>query len=303
MKEWIEYSDFLKGYFPEGKVQKITLNAGFSCPTRDGAMGYGGCTYCNNKTFSPAYALSAEPIALQLSKGIGFFARKYPHMRYLAYFQSYTSTYGEVEKIWAQYEEALAYPGVVGLVIGTRPDCMPDELLNRLSDLSKRTFVAIEYGVESTLDRTLEHVRRGHDWQCSKTMIEKTHAAGILVGAHLIMGLPGELEEDLLGHADRLNMLPLDMLKLHQLQIVKGTIMAAEYKQFPERFHLFDEESYLELCVRFALRLRDGIVVERFVSQSPPDMVVAPKWGLKNYEFTNLLRQKLRAAGIRVKNG
>ncbi|KGN97200.1 radical SAM protein [Porphyromonas macacae] len=302
MTEWIEFSEFLKRYFPEGKMQKISINAGFSCPTRDGSLSRGGCTYCNNRSFSPSYAMAADPVHEQLRRGIAFFSRKYVDMRYLAYFQSYTSTYGEVEQIWAQYMEALNYPGVVGLIIGTRPDCMPEELLRRLSKLSERFFVMIEYGVESTIGRTLERVRRGHDWACSAEAICKTHDAGILVGAHLIMGLPGETEEELLSHADRLNELPLDTLKLHQLQIIKGTIMAQEYRLHPERFRLFSESEYIDLCVRFALRLRDGIVLERFVSQSPPELVLAPQWGLKNYEFANRLRHRLCAAGIRVKS-
>lgn len=302
MTEWIEFSDFLHRFFPNEKVQKISINAGFGCPTRDGRLGRGGCTYCNNSSFSPAYALGGHGIKEQLDKGIHFFSRKYPKMRYLAYFQSYTATYGKVGNIIRQYEEALAHPDVVGLIIGTRPDCMPDELLDYLSQLARTRFVLVEYGVESTLDRTLERVQRGHTFACSAHAIRRTHESGILVGAHLIMGLPGESREELLQHADHLNPLPLDTLKLHQLQVVRGTLMAHEYALHPEYFHFFTEEEYINLCVQFALRLRDGIVPERFVSQSPPDMVIAPHWGLKNYEFANLLRARMRTAGIRVKN-
>ena len=266
------FSSFLSEHFPGEKVQKITLTAGFSCPTRDGSRGKGGCTYCNNKSFSPNYAAKQRSITEQLDEGIRFFSRKYPAMKYLAYFQSYTNTYGAVEDCIAKYEEALAHPGVVGLIIGTRPDCMPEPLLEYLSTLARQRFVLIEYGVESTLDLSLERIQRGHSWAESVETIERTHRAGIMVGAHLILGLPGESREELLSHADRLGALPLTTLKIHQLQIIKGTLMAGEYLRQPEDFHLFTEEEYIALCVDFVRRLPRGLVIERFVSQSPPEL-------------------------------
>lgn len=214
-------------------------------------------------------------------------------MKYLAYFQSYTNTYGEVDDCIAKYEEALAHPDVVGLIIGTRPDCMPELLLHYLSELSKRTFLLIEYGVESTWDKSLERIQRGHTWQDSVDTIWRTHHAGIMVGAHIILGLPGESREEILQHADRLSELPITTLKVHQLQIIRGTIMAGEYLRNPEDFHLFTEEEYIELCVDFVHRLRPDIVLERFVSQSPPDLLLAPRWGWKNYEFTAKIRRAL----------
>ena len=214
-------------------------------------------------------------------------------MKYLAYFQSYTNTYGEVDDCIAKYEEALAHPDVVGLIIGTRPDCMPEPLLHYLSELSKRTFLLIEYGVESTWDKSLERIQRGHTWQDSVDTIWRTHHAGIMVGAHIILGLPGESREEILQHADRLSELPITTLKVHQLQIIRGTIMAGEYLRNPEDFHLFTEEEYIELCVDFVHRLRPDIVLERFVSQSPPDLLLAPRWGWKNYEFTAKIRRAL----------
>ena len=290
------FSSFLSEHFPGEKVQKITLTAGFSCPTRDGSRGKGGCTYCNNKSFSPNYAAKQRSISEQLDEGIRFFSRKYPAMKYLAYFQSYTNTYGAVEDCIAKYEEALAHPGVVGLIIGTRPDCMPEPLLEYLSALARQRFVLIEYGVESTLDRSLERIQRGHSWAESVETIERTHRAGIMVGAHIILGLPGESREELLSHADHLGALPLTTLKIHQLQIIKGTLMAGEYLRQPEDFHLFTEEEYIALCVDFVRRLPRGLVIERFVSQSPPELLLAPRWGWKNFEFTAKIERTLLEA-------
>lgn len=295
MNEWIDFGSYLRERFGGRRVQKITLSAGFTCPTRDGTHGRGGCTYCNVKSFSPAFAIRQKSVSEQLREGIAFFAHKYPDMEYIAYFQSYTNTYGEVEECIRKYEEALAYPSVVGLIIGTRPDCMPDELLSYLSDLAKRHFVIVEYGVESTLDRTLDRVQRGHSWATSVATIERTHRAGIIVGAHLILGLPGESREEQLAHADRLSALPITTLKIHQLQIIKGTIMAAEYLEDPSDYHLYTEEEYIELCLDFLERLRPDIVIERFVSQSPMELLLAPRWGWKNYQFTEKIRSGLRA--------
>ncbi len=293
MKEWIDFAAFLSRYFPGRKMQKITLTAGFTCPTRDGSRGKGGCTYCNVKSFSPAFGIRQKSITDQITEGIAFFKHKYPSMEYLAYFQSYTNTYDEVEKCIEKYEEALSHGEIKGLIIGTRPDCMPDELLDYLEQLSRRTFVLIEYGVESTIDRTLERVQRGHSYADAIDAIERTHARGILVGAHLILGLPGENRDDLLSHADKLNALPITTLKIHQLQILKGTLMAADYEANPQDYHLFTEQEYIDLCLDFLLRLRDDIVIERFVSQSPPEMLLAPRWGWKNYQFTQSIRKAL----------
>ena len=293
---YVDFATFLSRFFPGLKVQKITITAGFTCPTRDGSMGKGGCTYCNNKSFSPNYAAKLRPITEQIDKGISFFRKKYPEMKYLAYFQSYTNTYGEVADCISKYEEALAHPDVVGLIIGTRPDCMPKPLLEYLSELAKRTFLLIEYGVESTWDKTLERIQRGHTWQESVDTIQRTHEAGILVGVHIILGLPGESREEMIAHAERLSRLPITTLKIHQLQIIRGTIMAGEYLRSPSDFHLFTEEEYIELCVDFVHHLRSDIVLERFVSQSPQELLLAPRWGWKNYEFTAKIRKALMSS-------
>ena len=215
-KPYRDFGDFLRGVFPY-KVQKISINAGFTCPNRDGTKGFGGCTYCNNQTFSPEYCHTEKSVTEQLEEGVRFFSRKYPDMKYLAYFQAYTNTYAELSSLIAKYEEALSYPGVVGLIVGTRPDCMPDALLDYFSVLSQKKFVMIEYGMESTLDRTLTRINRGHTHTESEKTIRRTAAKHIYTGAHLILGLPGESREEILHHADVLSTLPITTLKLHQL--------------------------------------------------------------------------------------
>lgn len=292
-KRYRDFSDFLSAHF-DGKVQKISLHAGFTCPNRDGSIGVGGCTYCNNQTFSPEYCHTGKSITCQLDEGVAFFARKYPDMRYLAYFQAYTNTYGEFSELKRKYEEALAHPGVVGIIIGTRPDCMPDVLLFYLSDLSRRTFVLVEYGVESASDETLRRINRGHDFATSVDAIRRTAAAGVAVGAHMILGLPGESRDMILTHADRLSQLPLDTIKLHQLQLIRGTRMAREYELAPGDFHLYDVDEYIDLAIDFAERLSPSIAIERFVSQSPAELLIAPNWGLKNHEFTARLLRRMR---------
>ena len=281
-KPYRDFSEYLSAKFPF-KVQKISINASFTCPNRDGSKGHGGCTYCNNQSFSPGYGKPTRTITQQLTDGIDFFSRKYPEMKYLAYFQSYTNTYDPIETLIEKYEEALSYPDVVGIIIGTRPDCMPDNLLDYFENLNKRTFVLIEYGVESTLNRTLDRVNRLHSFEESAQMICKTAERGIPVGAHMILGLPNESKEEILNHAVKLSELPLTTIKLHQLQIIRGTIMAREYRIDPDSFNLFELDDYIDLCVSFAERLNPDIYIERFTSQSPEKLLIAPEWGLKNY--------------------
>ena len=289
-----DFPTFLKRFFL-GKVQKISLNAGFTCPNRDGTVGYGGCTYCNNQTFNPEYCRTEKTVAVQLEEGKRFFAHKYPEMKYLAYFQAYTNTYGELEALKRKYQEALAVDDVVGLVIGTRPDCMPDALLDYLETLARQTFVLVEYGIESTLDRTLRRINRGHTWQAAMDAVDRTAARGLPVGGHVILGLPGESREDMLGQAADISRLPLDTLKLHQLQLIRGTRMAREYEERPEDFHLFDDvDEYIALVVDYIQRLRPDLVLERFVSQSPKELLIAPDWGLKNYEFNHRLQKRMK---------
>ena len=290
---YADMGSYLAARFPY-KVQKISLHAGFSCPNRDGTKGRGGCTYCNNQTFSPDYCHTGRSITEQLDEGIAFFARKYPDMKYLAYFQAYTNTYGATPYLAACYEEALAHDGVVGLIIGTRPDCMPPDLLAYLSDLARDRYLMVEYGIESTCDETLARVNRGHDYASAVDAVRRTAEAGIPVGAHMILGLPGESRETILSHAGRLSALPLTMVKLHQLQLIRGTRLAQEYEQGLADIYPYTVTEYVDLAIDFIERLRPDIVVERFVSQSPDALLIAPRWGLKNHEFTARLLQRMR---------
>ncbi|MBO5785230.1 MAG: TIGR01212 family radical SAM protein [Bacteroidaceae bacterium] len=273
------------------KVQKISVNAGMTCPNRDGTLGTGGCTFCNNQTFNPAYCRTEKSVTQQLEEGKQFFARKYPAMKYLAYFQAYTNTYAELDRLVSLYEEALRVPDVVGLVIGTRPDCMPDNLLDYLEELNRRTFLIVEYGVESANDETLLRINRGHTFRQSCEAIRRTAERGIRVGAHVILGFPWEPFDELMRQAEEIGRLPLTTLKLHQLQIIRGTQLAREYAEHP--WAVPTAEEYIDLVLNYISRLPYGLVMERFVSQSPPEMVIAPLWGLKNHEFANLLRNRM----------
>lgn len=288
-----DFAGFLAGEFPF-KVQKISVNAGFTCPNRDGTKGFGGCTYCNNQTFNPAYCRDDRSVTMQLEEGKRFFARKYPQMKYLAYFQAYTNTYGELELLKRMYEEALAVEGVVGLVIGTRPDCMPDSLLDYLEEVNRRTFLLVEYGIESADNRTLERINRGHSFACTEDAVRRTAARGIRTGGHVILGLPGESREDLIKQAERLSELPLTTLKMHQLQLIRGTRMAHEYALHPEEFHLFSADEYIDLVIDYVEHLRPDLILERFVSQSPRELLIAPDWGLKNHEFTDRVKKRMK---------
>lgn len=288
-----DFGSYLYGQFG-CKVQKITLDGGFTCPNRDGSKGRGGCTYCNNRTFNPAYCHKHLPVREQMEEGIAFFSHKYPDMRYLAYFQAYTNTYDSLENLKSRYEEAIAVEGCLGIVIGTRPDCMPDELLDYLVELQQCTFVLVEYGIESTDDRTLVRINRGHDYACAVDAVNRTAARGIPVGAHIILGLPGESRADIMKQARMLSQLPLTTLKLHQLQLIKGTRMAEEYFENPADFSLFDLNDYIETVIDYIERLRPDIILERFASQSPKELLIAPDWGIKNHELVDKVKKRMR---------
>lgn len=292
-KPYNDYSSWMQHFFPF-KVQKISVDAGFSCPNRDGTVSTGGCSFCNNRSFNPSYCNGAKSVTQQIEEGKNFFSHKYPQMKYIAYFQAFSNTYSSLERLKAIYEEALSVDGVVGIIIGTRPDCIDDEKIEYLKKLSERTFVMLEYGIESVNDSVLKAVNRGHTFEQSRSAVEKTHQAGILCGAHIILGLPGESREMIINSAKTISALPLDILKIHQLQILKGTALAKS----AEHIHTFSLDEYIELLADFIEHLRPTLVLERFVSQSPADMLIAPKWGLKNYEFTHKLLRYMQEHGM-----
>ncbi len=284
-KRYNNYSTYIKNTFGE-RVQKISINIGFSCPNRDGTKGVGGCTYCNIGSYTPLYCKPKKSVTNQLDEGIAFFSSKYKTQKYLAYFQSYTNTYAELDLVKSLYAEAVNHPDVVGLVIGTRPDCVSPELLDFLEKLAKDYYVSLEFGVESTLDKSLLITNRCHTYKDSIDAYELSKNRGIELGAHLIIGLPGETREEMLNHAVEISKLPINLLKLHQLQIVKGTEMAKQIVTTPEMFDLFTADEYIEFITKFISLLRPDIILERFISESPKNMLIAPKWGgMKNFEF------------------
>ena len=291
-----DYGTWVRTVLP-GRVQKISVDAGFTCPNRDGRISTGGCAFCDNRTFNPAYCDPRRSIAGQIEAGKAFFARKYPDMKYIAYFQAYSNTYADsVERLRRAYEEALAVDGVVGLAIATRPDCVTAPVLDYLGRLARQTFLTVEYGIESANDLTLRAINRGHDFGCSRRAIEETAARGIITCGHVIIGLPGEDAAECLRQAPLVSGLKLDILKLHQLQVIRGTRLAEEYSRKP--FPTYTADGYMRLVAAYLQLLRKDLVIERFVSQSPAGMVIAPQWGLKNHEFADMLCQYMSQNGI-----
>jgi radical SAM protein (TIGR01212 family) len=288
------YSNYFRSLYG-ARVQKVSIDAGFTCPNRDGSKGIGGCTYCNNDAFNPSYCQSAKPVSEQIQEGIEFHKWRYSEaVSYLAYFQAYSNTYAPLSKLMSLYEEALSYPGVVGLIIGTRPDCINDEKLEYLKELSERCYVAIEYGIESCYNKTLYRINRGHTFEDAVLALQKTAALGINTGAHFIFGLPGESRKEMLDQVDIISGLPIKTIKFHQLQIIKGTAMEIEFKNNPGEFELFTWEDYLDFFILFLERLNPAIVVERFTGEAPPRYLTGEGWGKKRTDqIVNLIEKRL----------
>jgi radical SAM protein (TIGR01212 family) len=288
------YSNYFLKEFGE-RVQKLSIDAGFTCPNRDGTVGTGGCTYCNNGAFNPSYCTPSKSISQQIIEGIEFHQKRYRRAnKYLAYFQPFSNTYASLDKLRNIYNEALKFPEVIGLVIGTRPDCIDDEKLDFLQKLSEKFYIIVEYGIESCYDKTLERVNRGHSFEQSIEAITKTAERGIKTGAHIIFGLPGETKQEMLDEADILSELPLNNIKFHQLQIIKDTEMAKEYSEKPENFNLFSLDEYIDFIITFLERLTPDIVIERFAGEVPPRFLSGPGWGLiRNDQILNLIEKKL----------
>lgn len=274
-------------------MQKVAVDAGFTCPNRDGTKGVGGCTYCDNNAFNPSYCTPVEPLKSQIEKGIEFHRVRYRRAsKYLVYFQPYSNTYAPLEKLKELYEEALSYPDVAGLVIGTRPDCIDEAKLDYLAELSARYFIQVEYGVESCYDKTLIRINRMHDYSLSERVIKQTHEYGINTGAHFIFGLPGESANEMLAYAEMISRLPLDSVKFHQLQIVKGTKIEQDFLNNPADFHQFSLEGYVQFAVSLAERLKPSIVIERFAGEVPPRFIELTNWGLIRYDSILQLIEK-----------
>ncbi|MDO9511889.1 MAG: TIGR01212 family radical SAM protein [Bacteroidales bacterium] len=295
------YNEYFKRTFG-GRVQKLSIDAGFTCPNRDGSKGTGGCTYCNNDAFNPSYCTPQKSIRQQIEEGKQFHAWRYRRaMKYLAYFQAYSNTHAPLNILKEKYQEALSDPDIIGLVIGTRPDCINEEKLEYIASLAKENYIIIEYGIESVYDRSLEKINRGHSWDEAKKAIQMTAAFGIRSGAHFIFGLSGESRQEMMEMSTLINELKLDTIKFHQLQIIRNTPMAKEYQIYPEQFEFFNEEEYIRFISEFTSYLNSDIVIERFSGEAPPPFVIAPDWGriradeilrkIENYMIGNHLWQ------------
>mgnify|MGYP006426746083 FL=1 len=288
-----DFSSFIRRKFNQ-RVQKVSIDAGFTCPNKDGSKGTGGCTYCNNNTFNPDYCKPIKPIKQQIDEGIEFFSKKYKTQKYLAYFQAFTNTYAPLADLRKMYEEALAHEDVIGLVIATRPDCIKDEVLDYLEELAKAgNFIKLEFGLESTKNETLEAINRCQTHEEAIDAFKRADGRGLHLGGHLILGLPGESKEDMLEHARKVSELPINTLKVHHLQIVKHTMMAHQFKNTPDMFTFMELEEYIDFVVDFVEKLKPEIIIERFFSESPASMLIHPKYGLKNFEVKYLVEKRL----------
>ena len=293
------YAAYFRRTFGQ-RMQKVTVNAGFSCPNRDGLISTGGCTFCDNAAFTPSYCNPSKSITQQIDEGIEFHRRRYRKAeQYLVYFQSFSNTYAPLERLHECYNEALSHPSVAGIVVGTRPDCVDEEKLDYFSSLARQKYVAIEYGVESCYDATLLRINRGHDFATAERAIRQTAERGIHCGAHFILGLPGESDRMLIEQVERINSLPLTTIKFHQLQLFRGTALAAEYDAQPERFRFWSVEEYIELFIEILRRLRPDIVVERFAGEAPPRYHHTAGWGLvRNEELLAMLDRRLEEKNV-----
>ena len=287
-----EYSVFLKDIYG-CRVQKLNVNAGFTCPNRDGTLAHGGCIYCNNASFTPAFGNASVSITRQLEDGKKFYANKYSDMHYLAYFQSFTGTYAPIPALETLYAEALAVPDVVGLVVSTRPDCLNDDVLNLLSDINLTHPVIVEIGIESSHDRTLQLINRCHTWQGAHDAIEQVVERGITAGAHLILGLPFETHNDMLTTAKRIAELPLSTVKFHQLQVIKGTKLAQLWEKGQVDLTQWSASQYAAFCKEIIELLPPHMVIERMVSTAPSQLLLHPKWGLKPQQFKEIFQNIL----------
>ena len=284
MNRYNSYSQYFKSLFGS-RVQKLSIAAGFTCPNRDGTLGTGGCTFCSNEAFNPSYCSPEKSIRQQIEEGIEFHQRRYRRAsQYLAYFQAYSNTYKPLEELKTIYQQALDTPGIAGIVIGTRPDCIDEPLLHYLNEIQQTHYVMLEYGVESVYDETLKRVNRGHDYATAQRAIKLTAQYGIPCGGHFIFGLPGETKAMMLDAADIISQLPLTTIKFHQLQIFKGTKMAEEYKQHPDAFHLFELDEYIDFVIDFIERLNPELVIERFAGEVPPRFLVSKPWMKLRYD-------------------
>ncbi len=296
VRRYHAFGEYLRDRF-RAQVYKVNVDAGFTCPNRDGTVSLGGCIYCNNDSFRPSACSSTVPLRQQIEKGIPYLRRRYGAEKFIVYFQPFTNTHAPVETLERLYREALDVPDVVGLAIGTRPDCVDERKIALLEDLARDHFILVEYGLQSVYDRTLKFINRGHDYRCFRRAVEMTAGRGIQVGAHLILGFPTETREDMLAMAGELSGLAVGFLKLHQLQVISGTALATLYQAKP--FPTLGYREYLGLVTEFLERLSPEIVIQRLFASAPESILIAPVWNRTRSEFLKDLDKLLETSGVR----
>ena len=300
-KAWFEqfryypFSQYLKERFG-CKVHKVTLHAGFTCPNRDGTKARGGCIYCVNSSFSPVAGKAAVPVVQQMREGMGFMRRRYGAEKFYAYFQPFSNTYADVARLKACYDAAVNLPDVVGLSIGTRPDCVPNPVLDLVESYTDRLDVWLEYGIQSVHDRTLEAINRGHLFADFADAIERTRGRGIKVCAHVILGLPGEDHDDMMATAERVSALGVDGIKVHHLYVAKDTPMEAMYAR--GEFKVFTIEEWVPLAADFLERLSPDIAIQRLVGDTHGSFLIAPVWNKNRSEIFAAITEELRRRGM-----
>jgi len=293
-ERYYHYSRYLRERF-NSRVYKISLDAGFTCPTRNGTISYGGCLYCNNNSFALKRKESIQPITQQIAEGVERLKKYRKAKKFLAYFQAFTNTYAPVEELEKLYNQALSFPDIVGLCIGTRPDCVDDEIFELLQDLNRESYVSIEFGIESVYDKTLKWVKRGHDFSKTKWAVNKSKEYGLHTSGHLIFGFPTESSEEILESAEIINNLGIDAIKIHHLHIVKNTQLAKLYKEKP--FHVFTESEWIELVCDFLERLSPSISIQRLCSEAKQGTLIAPLWKLSKSEVIQGIQRELERRG------
>ena len=290
MPRYNTYRPYIKeklGY----RVNKLSVDMGFTCPNRDGNLAVGGCVYCNNDSFVPPYARARFSMDQQITNGMDYLKKRFKAEKFIVYFQSYTNTYDSVEKLEEMYRNALKYEDVIGIAVGTRSDCIDEEKINMFEKLAKHCYVSLEFGIESIYDKTLEFMNRGHDYQSVLDAIDMSKGRGFVIGAHIIVGMPTETREEMLAMAGEVSSLGIDVFKVHNLHIVRNTPLARMYRKEP--FSLFNFEEYIDFIIEFLERLSPDMVIERLFTDTPHQLLIAPDWGKSHLQILQAIEAEL----------
>jgi radical SAM protein (TIGR01212 family) len=283
-------SDFLRRHFGT-RVYRVTLDAGFTCPNVDGTVAVGGCVFCDNRSFSPNRRLPRTTIRAQVERGVAILGRRHGADRFLAYFQAATNTYAPVARLRRLYDEALDHPQIVGLAVGTRPDCVPDPVLDLLEEYARARYVCLELGLQSAHDRSLDWMNRGHHFDAFVDAVRRCQGRGLDLCVHVILGLPGETREDMLATADAVAALPVQAVKIHNLHVVRDTPLERMYRAGEVR--MLERDEYVQVVCDFLERLRPDLVIHRLTGDAPPDYLVAPLWCLDKQGLLRAIHAEL----------